>query len=75
MNILLIVTGIADFGLSLYVLTNLHLLSEILPISENILLLLALLGIFGAIVEVVGLISKNIKLFGLLEKQEYSITS
>ncbi|MHA1945466.1 MAG: HAAS signaling domain-containing protein [Candidatus Hodarchaeales archaeon] len=75
MNILLIFTGIVDFGVSLYVFTNLHLLSEILPISENILLLLALLGIFGAIVEVAGLISKNIKLYGLLEEQEYYPTS
>ncbi len=74
MNFILIILGIVDFGLSLYILSNLHLLSEVLPISENILLFLVLLGIFGAIVEVLGLISKNIKLYGLLEEEEYSLT-
>ncbi len=72
MNKILIITGIVDFGLSLYVLANLYLLSEVLPISENILLLLVMLGIIGAIIEVVGIISKNIKLYGLLEEQKYS---
>lgn len=69
MNFGLIVTGIFDFGLGIYILTNLHLFSEILPLSENILLFLCFLGIIGAIIEVIRTISQNITLYGLLEEE------
>ena len=73
MNILLIITGIADFILGVYVLFNLHLLVEILPVvSENILLFLALLGVFGAIVELVKNISHNLKIYNLAEEAKAS---
>jgi hypothetical protein len=71
MNVGLIITGIADFGLSLYVLVNLHLLEEILPVvSQNILLFLAILGVFAAIVELAKHISHNVKIYGLAEEEK-----
>lgn len=66
MNMILIITGIVDFVLSLYLLANIHLIYEILPISENILYFLVFIGIFGAIVDTLGNISKNIKIYSLL---------
>ena len=69
-NSFLIGTGIADFALSLYVIANLHLLAEILPISETILFLLAFLGVFGTIVDLIKNTSQSIKLYGLLEEEK-----
>jgi hypothetical protein len=73
MNVVLIITGIADFGLSLYLLVNLHLLEEVLPVvSENILIFLALLGVFGTIVELLKNISHNLKIYNVAEEAKTS---
>jgi len=75
MNFILIITGIVDLGIGFYIVANLYLLSEILPLSENILLLLCAIGIIGAIIGVIQIISTNIKLFGFLEEKKISSTS
>jgi hypothetical protein len=73
-NLILIITGIANFGLSLYLVANLHLLSEVLPLSENILLFLGILGVIGSFIEIIRTSSKNINLYRFLEEeQNYSI--
>ncbi|MHA2176128.1 MAG: HAAS signaling domain-containing protein [Candidatus Hodarchaeales archaeon] len=69
MNTGLIFTGIVDFGLTLYILANLHIFSEVLPLAENILLILLAIGILGAIVDIGSKLSKNIKLYGILEEK------
>ena len=74
MNIVLLITGIVDLGISFYVIANLHLLSEVLPIAENLLLFLCVIGIIGAIVEIFKTISTNVKLYGFLEEKKLSST-
>ncbi len=75
MNVILMITGIVDLGISFYIVANLHLLSEVLPIAENILLFLCVIGIIGAIVEIFKTISTNIKLYGFLEEKKISSTA
>jgi hypothetical protein len=75
MNMILIFTGIVDFGLSLYIVANLHLLSEVLPLSENILLFLGVLGVIGTIIDILNTLSKNYKLYGLFNEQGIYLTS
>jgi len=72
MNIGLIFTGIADFSLTLYIIANLHIFSEVLPLADNILLFLCALGIIGAIIDIISKLSKNIQLYGLLEEEKSS---
>ncbi|NHJ02311.1 MAG: hypothetical protein EAX86_09270 [Candidatus Heimdallarchaeota archaeon] len=75
MNIILLIGGVVDLGLSLYVLVNLHLLLEVLPLSENILLFFAVLGVLAGLVDIFSTISRNIKLYGLLEEGNHSSAS
>jgi len=75
MNIILIFTGLVDFGLSLYIVANLHLFSEVLPLSVNILLLLGILGVIGTVIDILRTVSKNIKLYGLLDEEESHLIS
>ena len=70
MNFVLIFTGFADLVLSIYIITNLHLITEILPLSENILVFLCVIGVIGAIITIFQRISQNIKLYGLLEEEK-----
>ena len=69
MNIILIITGIANLALGFYVLANLHIFAEALPLAENILAFLAVLGIIGTFVEILMTFSKNMKLYGFLEEK------
>jgi len=75
MNIILIITGIVDLGMGFYIVANLHLLSEILPLSENILLFLCAIGIIGTTVGIIQTISTYIKLYGFLEEKKLSSSS
>ncbi len=70
MNIGLIMTGIVDLGFSSYMVTNLDLFFEVLPLSDNTLLILGVVVIIGAIIEIISKISKNIKMYGLLEDEK-----
>ncbi len=71
MNIILLAGHVVDLGLSLFVLVNLHLLLEVLPLNEGFLLFLAVLGVLGGLVELIGTISLNIKLYGWIEEGVY----
>lgn len=75
MNIILIITGVADLALGFYVLANLHLFAEALPLAENILVFLVVLGIIGTIYEILRTFSKNIKLYGFIEEKKNSSSS
>ncbi|MHA1449154.1 MAG: HAAS signaling domain-containing protein [Candidatus Hodarchaeales archaeon] len=72
MNLILIISRIVDFGLGIYILANLHLFSEVLPLPENILLFLGILGIVAVIIDIIMIISKNINLYGLFEEEKDS---
>ncbi len=74
-NLILIFTGLVDFGLSLYIVTNLHLFSEVLPLSVNILFFLGIIGVIGTVIDIFRTVSKNIQLFGLLNEEESYQTS
>lgn len=75
MNFILIFAGIADLVLTLYIVTNLHLFLEVLPLPENVLLFFGFLAIITGIVDFIKTISKNIKLYELLEENKNSSTS
>jgi hypothetical protein len=75
MNVILIITGIVDLGISLFIMFNLYLLSEMLPLSDNILLFLAVLGVIGAIIGIIQSVRTNIKLYGFLEEKKFSSIS
>ncbi|MFW9996318.1 MAG: hypothetical protein ACFFD4_30025 [Candidatus Odinarchaeota archaeon] len=74
MNIVLIITGVVDFFVALYMMANLQLLAEALPLAENILLFLTVLGVIAAIIDIITNLSKNIKLYGILEEKKLSST-
>ena len=75
MNFVLIITGIVDLGIGFYIVANLHLLSEILPLSENILLFFCVIGIIGTFIGIIQSISTNLKLYTFLEEKKFSSTS
>jgi len=69
MNTGLIFTRIADFGFTLYIVVNLHIFSEVLPLADNTLIILGILIIIFTIIDIISNLSKNIKLYGLLEEE------
>lgn len=75
MNIILIIAGIADFGLNLYIVANIYLFSEVLPLPENVLLFIGVLMIIATIIDLITIISKNVKLYVLLDEKKDSSTS
>jgi hypothetical protein len=70
LNIFAILTEIGNLALTVFILMNLQLFLEILPISETILLLLGSLGLIGSISEIIKYISQNMKLFNLIEEKK-----
>jgi hypothetical protein len=69
MNFVLIFTGICDFIVAAYILANIHLLAEVIPLSNNVLLILALLGVVGSIIDLATKVYKNTQLYGLMEDE------
>jgi hypothetical protein len=74
MNLILIFTGIADFVIAAYILVNLHLLAEVIPLSDNVLLILALLGVIGSLIDLATKVYKNTQLYGLIEGESFPST-
>lgn len=73
MNGAFILAKIGDAILSVYVLLNLHLFLEIIPIPELIYGILMILAIIAAITEISKTISINIKLYEYLEAKNNSV--
>ncbi|MHA1979153.1 MAG: HAAS signaling domain-containing protein [Candidatus Hodarchaeales archaeon] len=74
MNLILIFTGIADLVVAAYILANLHLLAEVIPLSDNVLLILALLGVIGSLIDLATKVYKNTQLYGLIEDESFPTT-
>ncbi|MFX0086523.1 MAG: hypothetical protein ACFFAU_12705 [Candidatus Hodarchaeota archaeon] len=70
MNTGLMFARIADFGFTLYIVVNLHLFSEVLPLANNTLIILGVLIIIFTIIDIINNLSKNVKLYGLLEEEK-----
>ncbi len=70
MNTGLMFTRIADFGFTLYIVVNLHVFSEVLPLADNTLIILGVLIIIFTIIDIINNLSKNVKLYGLLEEEK-----
>ena len=74
MNFVLIITGICDVIVAAYILANIHLLAEVIPLSDNVLLILALLGAIGSVLDLATKVYKNTQLYGLMEDESFPST-
>lgn len=72
LNIFAIITSLAELSLTVYLVYNLNLLLEVLPLSETVLLILIALGIIGTISDIGKYINHNIKLFNIIQDKKKS---
>lgn len=72
-NLFLLFTKIGDLGLTVYMILNIKLFVEILPLPENILLIMGVLSIFGNIGEIGKLVSQNIKLYDIFQDNKNNL--
>ena len=70
LNTLFIFVKILEFAITVYMLLNIHLILEILPIPVNIINFIFILGILGSISEVLKAINQNFKLYKLINEQK-----